>query len=91
VPSTGGPTDPPVSMVRVRFRNNGGKAYARAEAHLSYRVPTADATDITFAWSDDTGDHTATHRFTGKPGESAWSVPTGKGARTRWVEMKASR
>ncbi len=74
--------------VRVRFRNNGGKAYARAELHLAYRVPTADATAVTFAWADDTGDHTAAHTFTGKPDEPAWTLATGTNVRTKWVEMK---
>jgi hypothetical protein len=81
----------PVSTVRVRFRNNGGKQYARAEVHLAYRVAKPDATDVSFAWTDDGGDHTATHRFTGATGEQLWTVPTGKAVRTRWVEMKAEK
>jgi hypothetical protein len=71
----------------MRFRNSGGKQYARAEVHLAYRVPGSDATKTTFAWADDAGDHTAAHRFTGKPGDPPWTVPTGKNVRTKWVEM----
>lgn len=77
-----------VTKVRVRFRNDGGKAVARAEVHLAYRVPSTDATDVTFAWTDDAGEHTATHAFAGSPREKPWPVPTGKGVRTRWVEFR---
>jgi hypothetical protein len=80
----------PVTTVRVRFRNDGGKAVARAEVHLMYAVKT-DPTAVTFAWTDDAGDHTASHTFTGKPSEPAWTVPTGTGVRTKWVEMRAAR
>jgi hypothetical protein len=78
----------PASTVRVRFRNNGGKQIARAELHLAYRTQGTDKTHVTFAWSDDSGDHTASHAFTGAAGEKAWNVPTGKGVHTRWVEMR---
>src|SRR5207249_1795847 len=64
--------DPAVSGVRVRFRNTGGKPYARAEVHLAYRVPRTDATEVTFAWADDTGDHTAGHTFPGKSDDQTW-------------------
>jgi hypothetical protein len=76
------------SKVRVRFRNDGGKPIARAELHLVYRVPNHDPTAVTFAWTDDAGDHTASHRFIGARGEPGWVVPTGKNVRTKWVEMK---
>jgi hypothetical protein len=76
--------------VRVRFRNDGGKAVARAELHLAYPVSRHDPTGVTFAWSDDRGDHTASHRFTTAAGERPWRVPTGKSVRTRWVEFKPS-
>lgn len=84
-------SDSAVPTVRVRFRNDGGKAYARAEVHLAYRTPAADATAVTFAWTDDTGDHTTSHTFTGKSDDKPWTVPTGKNARTKWVEMKAMK
>jgi len=82
-------SDPAVSAVQVRFRNNGGKQFARAEVHLAYQVAKSDATEVTFAWTDDTGDHTAAHTFTGKPEDKPWSIATGKTVRTKWVEMKA--
>jgi hypothetical protein len=81
-------SEPSVTGARVRFRNNGGKQYARAEVHLAYKLPKSDATEATFAWADDTGDHTAAHTFTGKPDEQSWTIPTGKNVRTKWVEMK---
>jgi hypothetical protein len=80
-----------VSTVRVRFRNDGGKAYARAEVHAAYRTPKADATAATFAWTDHAGDHTVSHTFTGKVDESPWTIPTGKFVRTKWVEMKVRK
>jgi hypothetical protein len=75
------------TAVQVRFKNDGGKAYARAEVHLAYRPPVADATRVTFAWTDAAGDHTAAHTFAGTPGEGPWTVPTGKAVKTRWVEF----
>jgi hypothetical protein len=85
------PSDSAVSTVRVRFRNDGGKAYARAEIHAAYRTPAADAAAVSFAWSDESGDHSASHRFTGKPDDPPWTIPTGKGTRTRWVEMTIAK
>lgn len=75
--------------VRVRFRNDGGKRYARAEVHLVYRVPTIDATRVTYAWTDDRGEHRAAHIFPGGQAKAAsWQVPTGRGTQTRWVEFE---
>lgn len=74
------------TAVRVRFRNDGGKAYARAELHLSYKLPTRDATGVTFAWTDAAGEHTAGHTFAGTS-DAPWTVPTGKSTRTKWVEF----
>jgi hypothetical protein len=81
---------PPAGPVRVRFRNDGGKAYARCEAHLAYRATGADATRVTFAWTDDAGDHRASHTAPARPGaEAVWRLPTGRNVRTRWVEFEA--
>jgi hypothetical protein len=73
--------------VRVRFRNDGGRPYARCEAHLAYRTPGTDATEVTFDWIDDSGPHRATHLFTGETPDS-WRIATGRDVRTRWVEMR---
>jgi hypothetical protein len=75
------------SPVRVRFRNDGGRAYARCEAHMVYRVRGSDATKLTFDWTDDTGPHRASHDFpAGAPGK--WDLPTGNNVQTRWVEER---
>ncbi|HEX4612439.1 MAG TPA: hypothetical protein VH092_29870, partial [Urbifossiella sp.] len=77
------------SAVQVRFRNTGGKAVARAEAHLAYAVRPTSRTEVTFHWTDAGGPSTASHTFTGAPGEPAWQVRTGANVRTHWVEMTA--
>ena len=73
--------------VRVRFRNDGGKNYARCEAHLVYRTPGADGTKVTFAWTDAAGEHQSAHTFPATGKADPWKVPTGKDTRTRWVEF----
>jgi hypothetical protein len=78
--------DQSVSAVRVRFRNDGGKSYARAEVHLAYPVKP-DATRVTFAWSDDNGGSTASRLFTGAADEKPWTILTGRNTRTNWVEF----
>jgi hypothetical protein len=76
--------------VRVRFRNNGGKVYARAEVHLVYRTAGRDDTKVTLAWADADGPHQASHRFAGGAAHpAAWKVPTSRKVRTRWVQMEA--
>ena len=73
------------SSIRVRFRNTGGKAYARAEAHLVYKTRGADATKVTFDWTDNAGPHRDAHVFGGRSGD--WQLPTGRNVQTRWVEF----
>ena len=51
-------------------------------------LPKTDATELTFAWTDDAGSHTAARTFTDAPDEKPWKIPTGKNVRTKWVEMK---
>jgi hypothetical protein len=75
-----------VKSVRVRFRNDGGRPYLRAEAHLVYRMPNLDATHVTFAWTDDRGRHEAGHDFT-TAGAAPWQIPTGREVHTHWVEF----
>ncbi|MBY0230279.1 MAG: hypothetical protein K2W96_13430 [Gemmataceae bacterium] len=70
--------------IRVRFRNDGGKAYARAEAHLVYKVASGP-TKATFAWTEEGKARKASHVF--KEDAGTWDVPTGKGVRTEWVEL----
>ncbi|HXG11873.1 MAG TPA: hypothetical protein VNK04_19105 [Gemmataceae bacterium] len=76
-----------VAAVRVRFRNDGGKPYLRAEVHLVYRTRSTDATKVTFDWTDDAGPHREAHVFdAGKGGE--WHIATGRNVQTRWVEFE---
>jgi hypothetical protein len=73
--------------VQVRFRNDGGKRYLRAEIHLVYLTPVSDATKVTFDWSETSGPRRETHIF--HPGASEpWELKTGKNVQTRWVEFE---
>jgi hypothetical protein len=91
------------SPVQVRFRNNGGKNYARCEAHLIYsegpidrngsidRGGVSDATRVTFAYRDDAGAHQTSHVFDATAEKTArpaiWDIATGVNVRTEWVEL----
>jgi len=72
--------------VQVRFKNNGGKKYLRAEAHLVYRTAATDATQVTFDWIDGNGTHRESHLFTEK-NNGTWDLKTGRRVQTRWVEF----
>jgi hypothetical protein len=73
--------------VRVRFRNDGGKRYLRAEAHLMYAVPSEDRCRVAFAWSDNSGaNRTAEHAFA-TTDSRPWTIDTGRGVVMRWVEF----
>ena len=73
--------------VRVRFRNDGGRNIARAEAHLVYKAGGKDSTRVTFAWDDDRGGQTQSHQFAGAV-DKPWNILTGKETKTRWVELE---
>ncbi|MFO0967714.1 MAG: hypothetical protein U0793_19300 [Gemmataceae bacterium] len=75
----------PTGPVQVRFRNDGGKVYARAEAHLVYRAQSDDRTKVTFAYTDTTGPHEASHVF-GSTGTA--EITTKRGTQTRWLEFE---
>ncbi|HLY12197.1 MAG TPA: hypothetical protein VKW04_23040 [Planctomycetota bacterium] len=80
--------DGPASSIRVRFKNDGGKNYLRAEVHLLYKAAGQDATKVTFDWKDDSGEHQEAHGFAaGKP--APWELKTGKNVVTRWVQYEA--
>jgi hypothetical protein len=79
--------DAPSAPIRVRFKNDGGKNYLRAELHLLYKAAGTDGTKVTFDWKDDAGDHRESHVFAaGKP--APWDLKTGKNVVTRWVEYE---
>src|SRR6185369_9780221 len=65
--------------VRIRFRNDGGKNLARAEAHLVYETPSRDMTRVTFGWKDEAGEHIERRDIDAKAAgaTTAWQVPTG--------------
>lgn len=80
--------EPTTGPVRVRFRNDGGRAYARCEAHLVYRSTPDDPTKVTVAWAEGGGEKQASRTFPAEVGTtSEWSIPTGKDVKTRWVEF----
>jgi hypothetical protein len=78
--------DQSTKSVQVRFRNDGGKKYMRAEAHLVYRTAGRDGTKVTFDWEDDSGAHRDSHLFS-STATDAWNLKTGNAVRTRWVEF----
>ena len=84
---TADPGDGVTGPVRVRFKNDGGKNYLRAELHLVYKTASKDETKVTFDWKDDKGDHRESHNFAaGKP--VPWDLKTGKSVATRWVDYE---
>jgi hypothetical protein len=79
--------EPTAGPVRVRFRNTGGRACLRTEAHLVYAAKGGDSTKVTFDWIDDAGPHrNADVVAPGGPVE--WAIPTGRNVATRWVEYE---
>jgi hypothetical protein len=81
------PAGSAATSVRVRFRNDGGKNYLRAELHLEYATGKDDATKVTFDWTDDQGAHRESRTYpSGKP--APWELKTGRNVKTRWVEFE---
>lgn len=75
--------------VRARFTNTGGRNYARGEAHLVYKTPSKDGTRVTFAWTDDRGEHKESHTFApSQQKQSPWKLAAGKNVKTHWVEFE---
>jgi len=74
--------------VQVRFRNDGGKRNMRCETHVAYRLPSEDATRVTFHWQDQAGLHTQSQTFAPGAQETnpQWKLATGTGVETLWVE-----
>jgi hypothetical protein len=77
----------------VRFRNDGKRTYLRAEMHLAYRAETGSSTDVTFAWREgkDGAVKTANHTYATGTEDSSWTIPTGSGVETLWVEYRSPR
>jgi hypothetical protein len=82
------PESEKASSARVRFRNDGGKTYLRAEMHLLYRTGPDAPTRVTFDWTEDGAPRQESRVF--PPGKPApWDLKTGKNVATRWVEFAA--
>lgn len=71
--------------VRVRFRNDGGKRYLRAEGHVEYAAGRG-AARVAYAWKDSEGEREESRVM--RSGE-VWEMATKEGVKTRWVEMAA--
>ncbi|MCE9528692.1 MAG: hypothetical protein K8R36_21815, partial [Planctomycetales bacterium] len=76
--------------VQIRFRNDGGKNIARAEAHLVYRTVRRDSTQISFVWKDEGGEHADRRTFSTSDLDlgAVWKLPTGRGTVTKWVGLE---
>lgn len=78
--------------VRVRFRNDGKRSILRAEMHLAYRTVRTSSTEVTFAWREgkERALQTASRVYpAGTNEDTSWSIPTGAGVETSWVEYRA--
>jgi hypothetical protein len=71
--------------ILIRFHNDGGKRYLRAEAHLIQEVGKPDPVKVTYDWNDAKGRQRKSHVFDSK---GAWRLSTGRNVRTRWVEFE---
>lgn len=76
---------PPGESISVRFRNDGGKRFLRAEVHLVQKAASNDPIKVTYNWTQTDGERQQSHVFDAK-GE--WRLNTGSNVRTRWVEFE---
>lgn len=79
---------PTSNPVQVRFRNNGGKRYLRAEVHLAYPIPQPDFCKVTYAWETAGNEQRTASRVFAPGDDQPWQLTTGTGVRTRWVELE---
>lgn len=79
--------------VRVRFTNDGGKNYLKAEAHLVYKVTNSSAVKVTFNWNEGAANKSATHTFPAAPGkdDANWSIKAGEKTDTLWVDYEPAK
>lgn len=79
--------------VRVRFSNDGGKAFRKAEPYLTYQVADPSPTQVSFCWKDASGQlQTATHLYapqTSAEEDATWHFDAGQRPQALWVEMKS--
>ncbi len=80
--------------VLVRFSNNGGVTFERAEVYLIYQAENSRPVLVTFDWDEQTAGQivskTASHTFepVDRKELPSWNLETGKVVETNWVEMK---
>ncbi|HEY3324899.1 MAG TPA: hypothetical protein VGP72_30885 [Planctomycetota bacterium] len=77
--------------VRVRFSNDGGKNYLKAEAYLAYRVAQPGPVQVTFSWTEAGAPKTASHDYPAEVGkeDTTWTLSTGQKVETLWVDYAA--
>jgi hypothetical protein len=75
----------PRQPIHIRFRNDGGKRYLRAEAHLIQNTGKPDPVEVTYRWTDSEGDHQQSHVF---DTSGRWQLATAESVRTRWVDFE---
>lgn len=71
--------------IQIRFHNNGGRRYLRAEAHITQKTGHPSPVKVTYAWTDTAGDHRKSHIF---ETNGEWRLETAKKVRTHWVEFE---
>ncbi|MEO1524641.1 MAG: hypothetical protein AAFX06_04355 [Planctomycetota bacterium] len=71
--------------IHIRFRNNGGKRYLRAEAHLTEKTMRDDPVKVSYRWKDSLGTHQESKVFAG---DGEWQIRTAVNVETDWVEFE---
>lgn len=71
--------------LHVRFLNNGGKRFLRAEMQLVEKTMPSDPVKVTFHWGESTGERLESHVFRSS---GNWRLATGTDVRSRWVEFE---
>lgn len=89
------PLESNAGPIRLRFGNNGHKPFRKAEAYLTYAVPTTTPVQVTFSWKSPTGEsQTATHTYgpykQAAAQDATWHLDAGDKPQTRWVEIASN-
>jgi hypothetical protein len=62
---------------------------SHAEVYATYQQPATSALEVTYAWTEGDQEKTDTHKIAAGKIADTWTVPTGKGAKTKWVRFEA--
>ena len=76
--------------IRVRFRNDGGKRFLRAETHLAYALADQNPCQVTFCWSDSSGERRTSSRTFSQSAPDPWQIDTSDDVRMHWIEFVAA-